>query len=375
MDVELKPNIAYQKGLNAISSYCNDSISYDDILFLLDDTMFGSAKDGIVVTRDYLFAKESYESPESIEIKNIKTLELKKTFTGMSKLIINGKKFGSFSTDYDDLSPFLNSLEALKETIKISKIDSNADDEQEYDEVVQGDSIFKRIRQDRLIQYLRSSKNTKAVMGFAGIAIDLLTSGNTSFSQKNASEQVREEVCKFLVSVTIQMRAEIERLNVIGLQNDVATREFLIYSVALLGLEMQRRRIDEEIILNVLAEGLREVFDNEPQVDFFVNIALENAMEINDTDDLMFAFYTRLFFSNYMERTIGADISEIAVVARDLFEQFDIDVSEYDDDMERGEALMMAVFEKISDDLVKNIALEKEYFNKARYCVDRLLQD
>lgn len=374
MEVELKPDITYQKGLNAISSYCDNSISYDDILFLLDDTMFGSAKDGIVVTRDYLFAKESYESPESIEIKNIKTLELKKTFTGMSKLVINGKKFGSFSIDYDELSPFLSSLETLQETIKISKMDSNADDKQEYDGVVQSDSIFKRIHQDRLIQYLRSSKNTKTVMGLAGIAIDLLTSGNTSFSQKNASEQVREEACKFLASVTIQMREQIERLNVIGLQNDVATREFLIYSVALLGLEMQRRRIDEEIILNVLADGLREVFDNEPQVDFFVNIALENAMNINDTDDLMFSFYTRLFLTNYIERTISADMYEVAEVVQELYEQFEIDIDEYDDDEERGAALMMPIFEKISDILVKNIALEKEYFNKARYCVDRLLQ-
>ena len=374
MEVELKPDITYQKGLNAISSYCDNSISYDDILFLLDDTMFGSAKDGIVVTRDYLFAKESYESPESIEIKNIKTLELKKTFTGMSKLVINGKKFGSFSIDYDELSPFLSSLETLQETIKISKMDSNADDKQEYDGVVQSDSIFKRIHQDRLIQYLRSSKNTKTVMGLAGIAIDLLTSGNTSFSQKNASEQVRGEACKFLASVKIQMREQIERLNVIGLQNDVATREFLIYSVALLGLEMQRRRIDEEIILNVLADGLREVFDNEPQVDFFVNIALENAMNINDTDDLMFSFYTRLFLTNYIERTISADMYEVAEVVQELYEQFEIDIDEYDDDEERGAALMMPIFEKISDILVKNIALEKEYFNKARYCVDRLLQ-
>ncbi|MGX2971998.1 hypothetical protein [Helicobacter sp. T3_23-1059] len=362
MEVELKPDITYQKGLNAISSYCDNSISYDDILFLLDDTMFGSAKDGIVVTRDYLFAKESYESPESIEIKNIKTLELKKTFTGMSKLVINGKKFGSFSIDYDELSPFLSSLETLQETIKIRKMDSNADGKQEYDGVVQADSIFKRIHQDRLIQYLRSSKNTKTVMGLAGIAIDLLTSGNTSFSQKNASEQVREEVCKFLASVTIQMREQIERLNVIGLQNDVATREFLIYSVALLGLEMQRRRIDEEIILNVLAEGLREVFDNEPQVDFFVNIALENAMNINDTDDLMFSFYTRLFLTNYIERTISANMYEVAEVVQELYEQFEIDIDEYDDDEERGAALMMPIFEKISDILVKKYCARKRIF-------------
>lgn len=63
--VEKKPMITYARAENAISKYCPSEleISYDDILFLIDDTIFGSGKIGLLVTKDYICGKEDFSEP------------------------------------------------------------------------------------------------------------------------------------------------------------------------------------------------------------------------------------------------------------------------------------------------------------------------
>lgn len=50
------PNIPKKKASSAIKSYARN-VDIEDILLLYDDTVFGSANDGIILTHDFFMLK------------------------------------------------------------------------------------------------------------------------------------------------------------------------------------------------------------------------------------------------------------------------------------------------------------------------------
>lgn len=93
--VYIHPDIPIKKLNNAISSYANSDIKPEDVMILLDDSVFGGAKDGVLLTKDFLFAKSSSNKPVFFKIDNIKTIDS----SGLvySTLNINGNKVFSFN--------------------------------------------------------------------------------------------------------------------------------------------------------------------------------------------------------------------------------------------------------------------------------------
>lgn len=55
LSVYSKPNIPRPKLVNAIKSYGKSFVKPDDILILVDDTVFGSAKEGFFLTKTHFF--------------------------------------------------------------------------------------------------------------------------------------------------------------------------------------------------------------------------------------------------------------------------------------------------------------------------------
>ena len=76
-------------------SYANSDIKPEDVMILLDDSVFGGAKDGVLLTKDFLFAKSSSNKPVFFKIDNIKTIDS----SGLvyTTLNINGNKVFSFN--------------------------------------------------------------------------------------------------------------------------------------------------------------------------------------------------------------------------------------------------------------------------------------
>lgn len=69
----------------------------DKIIVLVDDTVFGSGKDGICVGEDHLYVKQLLEKPKSFPIKSIRSLASKtKSFSSL-EIYINGDLFVSLS--------------------------------------------------------------------------------------------------------------------------------------------------------------------------------------------------------------------------------------------------------------------------------------
>lgn len=67
------PHIPMKKLVGAIDSYA-PSVSPNDIVVLVDDTVFGGAREGMVVTKDGLYSKQKFESAKSIRWSDIRDI-------------------------------------------------------------------------------------------------------------------------------------------------------------------------------------------------------------------------------------------------------------------------------------------------------------
>lgn len=115
--LELKPAINYKKAINAIATYC-PFVKYEDILVLIDDTFLRNGKAGLVLTKDWLVAREKFGTQQRIEINNIETLILKSEFSG-TDILVNDNKFTNLTyPDFDELAFIFGSIETLRKYIK-----------------------------------------------------------------------------------------------------------------------------------------------------------------------------------------------------------------------------------------------------------------
>lgn len=86
----IAPNIPMQKLRNAIQSY-GEGIPFDEVLLLADDTVFGSAKDGLILTVKMLAIKRGFESPKRVYFDKVNSINFAK-----SNIYINGTNFSDF---------------------------------------------------------------------------------------------------------------------------------------------------------------------------------------------------------------------------------------------------------------------------------------
>ena len=99
------PDIPPDKLTNALEKYARN-LSPDLVLVLVDDTVFGSAKDGMIITPDMLYAHEAFSNPKRIAMKNISRIHIK-----WGTLEINDADFFSFTR------PSAQSMELLVQMI------------------------------------------------------------------------------------------------------------------------------------------------------------------------------------------------------------------------------------------------------------------
>lgn len=105
--VFVKPNIPPKKLQGALASY-GGSLSADDVLILIDDTLFGGAKEGLLFGRETFAMKVLMDSPRLFFWRHAETLNLTKR-----DLHINGRKIGALTqVGEKELGPFLSAINA-----------------------------------------------------------------------------------------------------------------------------------------------------------------------------------------------------------------------------------------------------------------------
>lgn len=86
--VYARPNIPHKKLQGAISSYAH-GVRPDDVIVLLDDTIFGGAKDGLLVTSEAIYCKEKLFASKRMAFQEIRKVEP----GTKSRIMINGSEF------------------------------------------------------------------------------------------------------------------------------------------------------------------------------------------------------------------------------------------------------------------------------------------
>lgn len=102
--IYIAPDIPLKKLHNAIDSY-GSYLKPNDVLALLDDTIFSSGKDGLLVTEKHLWVKEAFNSPVMYGIDGI-ALALQGDV-----LFVNGRKAREFNiTERSEVNTFVMAL-------------------------------------------------------------------------------------------------------------------------------------------------------------------------------------------------------------------------------------------------------------------------
>lgn len=352
--IHKKPHIPRDKAYNAIASYCPD-VSYDDIQILIDETVFGNAKVGVIITTNEICGRESFCDPFHYALSKVSSLFVKKSLM-TSTLYINERQVikltqpsgGTLVHLFDKVEQYLQQAKlAVKpesivtpaalpfaETAAISPPPKSASHNapavveriepshqpqgrlpEQAETIVELESVetvteqpaatapvdeeksssrFRRWPKDNLITSIQTDKHVSAVFNFIG---DVLSDNKSS-----KSAALRREVQGFLAKTVLRLRKEyIDRNHVIGLMNDVATMEFLIYSIAYLRLELANRRVDPRLITYTLSEGVQAFLslDNSTSSRSLLAKLLHLAEAMgDDIDQLTFAFYMRVLMSN-----------------------------------------------------------------------------
>ncbi len=103
--IYVAPNIPADKLRNALASYA-PGIALGDVLVLVDDTLWGGAREGIILTEKTLYSKMYCASPESYRLDMIRELRIEK-----KHIYVNDEKFftiyGPSVTDVRRLVDFI----------------------------------------------------------------------------------------------------------------------------------------------------------------------------------------------------------------------------------------------------------------------------
>ncbi|MCH7337629.1 hypothetical protein [Acinetobacter sp. NIPH 2699] len=104
--VYLAPHIPEQK-LQGAASYLPVSVVLSDVLMLIDDTVFGSAKAGLCLTERGIYTKESFEDSNMFLFEYIKTINVSGGFFGYG-LDVNGNRIMRFTQINKETAHHLN---------------------------------------------------------------------------------------------------------------------------------------------------------------------------------------------------------------------------------------------------------------------------
>lgn len=111
-------DIPAKKLVNARSKYITRN---DPIVALIDDTLFGSAKDGLAISENYIYAKDLLGDGKSVKISSIRSVSSQSNKLGSLDIYFGGNLFVTLSTidkeDHDFVIGILKAAYAASKSV------------------------------------------------------------------------------------------------------------------------------------------------------------------------------------------------------------------------------------------------------------------
>jgi len=297
--IYVKPNIPSKKLKGAINSYAYD-VDPNEVLVLLDDTIFGGAKEGLILTKNSMFCKEL---GQKVKFASFSTNPEISRGT-KSTLIVNGEPFFKATMiEHTAMLTFTSrvmacteeSIEAQashneQEPVQSQKEDcadkDSLEQSQENPATAQALSFMNSIESDTIFESL--SKMNKLNIAFT--LTDMLSSKGPS-----NTDVIEKEFFKFTYGNIKVFRNIIESRNLHALNNDFATLELLSFLMGRFIKDMMTNNINPEYIEFVSNRCLMHVFTNKNK--YFPTV-FETAVSYLESEQPMIQLLYRLGCSN-----------------------------------------------------------------------------
>lgn len=334
-------DISIEKVNNAKEKYAND-VDFKEVVLLIDDTVFGSAKCGVLITFDGLYIGEDFEKPVYFSFDKMNSICMKRNVLG--GLFINNKKVKGFTQpEYKDLKLVFEKLDAyidyynsdnryipikdLPNTLDVSnsngvnkvleeknakKINSqttrDVNSEIKEENKLHSNSEFSHgfniIDSDKLFPIFMQLNTVNKISGAASL---FLGGSNNS---TNTSEKIRKLLSNYIIkNVMTVRRASFEAKGYKYFINDIATIETIILASCFLRFELERRGVNKNQYFNIIDLGLQEVFPSmSPDIEFVVKASLDP----NDLKESISYFYTRLIVANVSKGAMYAEPEKLS---------------------------------------------------------------
>lgn len=306
------PNIPIEKFNNARKKYAS-RVDVRDSVLLIDDTVFGSAECGVLITNEDIYIGETLESPMHFSIENVYSIYTKRVMFS-NWLFINDKKVKSFTQPnykdlkkvFENLSEYIdyyhsddrriaNELAKKEQSLQLTNgesksiaEDSNDDDGLEYS-IINIDSLYNTIQ------------NLDTVNKIDSVASFVFGGENHA----NTSDKLRKSLRKYYLKNAIYIRKEgFEAKGYEYFTNDLALMEALILLSSLLKIELEKRGLSEQKIIGIIDLGLIEIFsDGAWEIEYI----LESSFLDTNLKRIIKYFYIRLALTNIVQDEAYAD--------------------------------------------------------------------
>ena len=139
-NVFLFEHIPSKKLTNAKQKYAFEMGNDEDVVLLYDDTLFGTAKKGFLLTTKRLYSKNILEKEVFTDLVNIDTMIFKGECDEETPKIFVGTVFGeiALSICFADGNVFVNALEKTVELLTGRALDANRESGEESSSVCKG---------------------------------------------------------------------------------------------------------------------------------------------------------------------------------------------------------------------------------------------
>lgn len=319
--------ITIEKVNNAKDKYANN-VSLEDVVLLIDDTVFGSGKCGVLITFDGLYIGEDFEKPVYFGFDKIQSVYMKKNVLVQS-LCINDRKVKNFTQPeyrslksvFEKLDVYISYYNSGNRYIAIKDLPNTIDKAEEVhtnsaeniNKLKNGD-VNNQASKGMSNLLTREKESTNSTSEFGIIESYVLYeafkelkklsdrgSMNSSLllgNHRNPQMKIESIVKEFIIENSILIRDKV--LYGKGSRyflDDLAFKECIILACSFLKFEFERVGFPTNYALEILDVGLKSIFKSNDEIIFDIKESMDILIGAS-IEAYIYSFYVRIYILN-----------------------------------------------------------------------------
>lgn len=301
--VFVKPNIPAKKLKAAINSYAH-SVSENEVLVLLDDTVFGGAKEGVILTADTMHCKQKGEPAKRICFAD----DIKIAVGSQSRILANGQLF--FKANLVAHTAILTFVYRIKNCVETPTVNTQSgtptptptptstvapQNKRNDPKIPKLKKILKVYSNDSVFEAMKKMN----MIGHAGAIF-----GGSGNQKEKSNTYLIEQYRRVVYGNVTVFRKYVADKQLHEMANDLATTEVATYVLGALLKEMRSRNVDGRVVQKIVMEGMPEAFIIKDINGSVANTVIEVATQYATEQDPEIQLVLRLLCGNIEGRFV-----------------------------------------------------------------------